>query len=110
MEKEIFFDFDSGNSMSIIYAPPIVRDGHEGIKDVNNLIFGDYSDFCFPIIFKQKSGKKYADILHTGYARLYLISDRMKTTLEANHLTGWKSYPIILYDKHDNVITGYHGF
>ena len=78
--------------MSIVYAPPIVRDGYDGIIDTSNLIYGNYSGFCFPIIFKQESGKKYADILHTGHANLYLISDRMKMALEVNHLTGWKSY------------------
>ena len=34
----------------------------------------------------------------------------MKKILEENNLTGWKTFPIKLYDKNGNEISGYHGF
>ena len=34
----------------------------------------------------------------------------MRKVLEENHLTGWKVFPIKLYDKKGREITGYHGF
>jgi hypothetical protein len=39
-----------------------------------------------------------------------LISDRFKELLEIAGLTGWKSYPIELYDKKGNKVEGYNGF
>jgi len=74
------------------------------------LIKGNYQGIKFPLVFKQEYGNKLCDILDTGYASLYLISDRMKTVLEENKLTGWKAFPIELYDKKGNRISGYHGF
>ena len=84
--------------------------GKNGINDHWNLIKGKYEGINFPVAFKQEYGKKFADILGTGWPSLYLISDRMKSILEENKLTGWKVFPIKLYDKKGNEIQGYHGF
>ncbi|HRD54959.1 MAG TPA: hypothetical protein PLC42_01035, partial [Parachlamydiaceae bacterium] len=75
-----------------------------------NLIKGDYIDVNFPIIFKHEEGKKLTDILDTGYVGLFLISDKLKVFLEKNQLTGWKTFPIKIYDKKKIEISGYHGF
>jgi hypothetical protein len=48
--------------------------------------------------------------LDTGWAGLYLISDHLKEILQENNLTGWKIFPIILYDKKKQEIAGYNGF
>jgi hypothetical protein len=80
-----------------------------GVSDHCNLITGKYKGIDFPVIFKQDSGKNFTDILDTGWSSFYLISDRMKSILEENHLTGWKTFPIKLYNKKGVEIFGYHG-
>ncbi len=111
MEIKDFFYFGSKISSSIFQASSIGLEKDEnGTDDEDNLIRGTYDDIDFPIIFKQDYGKKLADILGTGWPALYLISDRMKDILEDHQITGWKTFPIKLYDKKKNEILGYHGF
>lgn len=105
MEQNNFFKFSSKLVSSTVQASPI-----ELNIENSKLIKGDYLGIDFPVIFKQEDGKKFCDILDTGYVSLYLISERMKTILEENNLTGWKIFPIQLYDKKGNEISGYHGF
>ena len=111
MKQNIFFDFSSKLSSSTFqaYATGLKKD-EDGVNEHWNLIKGNYKGIHFPVVFKQTHGKKLLDILDTGWPSLYLISDRMKTILEDNKLTGWKTYSIELYDKKGNKITGYHGF
>eukprot|EP01132_Coremiostelium_polycephalum_P001373 gene1373-1734_t len=82
----------------------------EGLYDEDRLIQGDYTGISFPVIFKQDSGKKLQDMLNTSWPNLYLISDRMKVTLEENQLTGWKTFKVEVFDKKGEIIKGYHGF
>lgn len=105
MNKPVFFSFSSKFVGSTFQASPIDPE-----IDHLKLIKGDYIDIDFPIIFQQTEGHKLLDILDTGYVSLFLISDRLKLILEENRLTGWKTFPIILYDKKNNQILGYHGF
>lgn len=76
------------------------------------IIRGNYSSIEFPVICNQSKtkGNKLVDVLGTGWPGLYLISERMKKTLEENHLTGWETYPVKIYDKNGNEVVGYHGF
>ena len=76
------------------------------------LAMGDYPDWLeFPVIFHQFEGNKYRDALGMGCAMLTcVVSDRLKDILEKNQVTGWKIYPIVIYDKKENLITGYNGF
>ena len=53
---------------------------------------------------------KLFDLLDTGYQNLYLISEKLKDLLFNNNITGWKTYPIELYDKKGKIIEGYYGF
>ena len=99
-----FFDFSSQLVSSTIQAHPTDHIDH--LK----LIKGNYQGTDFPVSFKQEYGKKFCDILDTGFAGFFLISERMRKVLEENNLTGWKVFPIKLYDKKGNEITGYHGF
>ncbi len=100
-----FFDFSSTLVSTTVQAYSI---------DLNinhrNLIKGEYQGIDFPVTFKQEDGNKLRDILDTGYPSLYLISERMKQLLEEHQLTGWKVFPILLYDKKGKEIAGYHGF
>ena len=40
----------------------------------------------------------------------FIISDRTVNLLEDNHITGWKTFPVEIYDKKGNLISGYQGF
>jgi len=106
MEISDFFDFTSKLVTTTFQASAIgiPKDG------ARNLTLGEYSGIDFPVIFMQGYGHKLTDILDTGYVSFYLISDRMKTILEENGLTGWKCFPIRLFDKKKNEVLGYHGF
>jgi hypothetical protein len=73
------------------------------------LILGDYSQISLPVIFKHKYGKKLEDMLDTGWPSLYLISDKLKTVLEDNELTGWKTFAVQIFDKKGGRIQGFHG-
>lgn len=105
MKTRNFFDFSSKLASSTVQAP---------LMNLNidhwKLIKGDYDKIDFPVAFKQEYGTKLCDILDTGSAGFFLISERMKEILENNQLTGWKTFPIQLYDKKGNKITNYHGF
>jgi hypothetical protein len=106
MEINEFFDFSSKLVSSTFQASAI------GIPNdgARNLTLGEYAGIDFPIIFMQSYGHKLTDILDTGYVSFYLISDRMKTILEENGLTGWKCFPVRIFDKKRNEVLGYHGF
>src|SRR5271157_2883924 len=105
MEMKCFFDFMAQPSSAAVQAHPI----GQKIDDLK-LAKGVYDGVDFPISFKQEYGKKLYDILYTGYATFYLISERMREILDENNLTGWKVFPIKLLDKKNNEIVGYHGF
>lgn len=105
MNMKDFFDFMSQPASSTVQAH---------LTDLNidclRLIKGNYQGIDFPVSFKQKYGNKLYDILDTGFPGFFLVSERMRKVLEENNLTGWKVFPIKLYDKKGNEITGYHGF
>ncbi len=108
---DVFFEFSSKYVQSTVQARAVgLGVDKAGIHDHNNLIKGKYEGIKFPVVFEQYSGKNYTDILDTGWTSFHLISDRMKAILEENHLTGWKVFPIKLYDKKGTEIHGYHGF
>ena len=75
---------------------------------MDSLAFGEYNNI-HPLIWKQDRdyGNKLRDVLGLS---LHLISDRFKNILNESGLTGWKSYPILLYDKKGRQIEGYNGF
>lgn len=77
---------------------------------IDSLAYGEYDDI-HPLIWKQDRnyGNKLRDVLYCSTS-LYLISDRFKSILNESGLTGWKSYPILLYDKKGSRIDGYSGF
>lgn len=117
----LFYLFDSKGYMTtfcpeaIVFSDYIARgEGMKGGEFYRQLIKGDFSGIEFPVIYEQtrdEYGKKQMrDILDTRYLTLYIISDRMKHLLEDNKITGWCSYPILLYDKKGNEISGYNGF
>lgn len=111
MEMKRFFWLGSKLLSSTFQAAPVgLKEDENGISDHLNLIEGKYNGINFPVIFKQDYGKNLTDILDTGHAGLFLISDRMKKILEDSGLTGWQTFPIKLFDKKGSEVLGYHGF
>lgn len=110
MTDNIFFDFDSKYLPSTINTKAFdLKKDDKGISFHWNLIKGNFNGIEFPVTFEIQSGKNFLDILDTGWPSLYLISDRLKTILEENKLTGWIAFPIKLFDKNHNLISGYYG-
>ena len=73
------------------------------------LIKGLYDGIEFPIIFEQKYGSKLLDILDTGPASLYLISNKFKKVLIDHEFTGWKVFDVEVFDKRGQQVFGYTG-
>jgi len=105
MTSNNFFSFDSKLSSSTMQVST-----NDLTINCSNLIKGDYQNINFPITFIQEYGYKLRDVLDTGWAGFHLISENMRFILEENKLTGWKVFPIKIYDKKGNEIVGYHGF
>jgi hypothetical protein len=106
-----FFYFGSKLVQSTFHAGSVgLAIDRAGVEIEWNLIKGKYEGVDFPVTFKQSCGKKMVDILDTGWPSLFLISDRMKAILEENELTGWKTFPIQVYDKKGAEIPSYYGF
>ena len=100
MGIKYFFSFESKLRATTFQAEPIgLKINEDGISDCQNLIKGNYSGISFPVIFRQENGENLTDILDTGSVGLFLISDRLKICLEENKLSGWKIFPIKLFDK-----------
>lgn len=113
MDNKKLYRIDSKLSSSTVQVHAVGLDKISFSDDLAaewHLIFGDYSGFSFPVIFKQEYGSKLHDVLDTGLPSLYLISDKMKAILEDNKLTGWKTFAVKVLDKKEQEITGYHGF
>lgn len=112
MNIENFYSFSSKLSSSTVQAHAVSLSSKEdsnGLSDEHRLIQGAYDGISFPVVFKQEYGKKLQDILDTGWASLYLISDKMKAVLKDNNLTGWKTFAVKVLDKQGQEIKGYHG-
>ena len=112
-----FFRFKSlGYNTTFSASPDIFENAiKEGRNDYDRqcyklLLTGKYDCFHFPIVYRQQDGKTFRDFLDTGWPPVYLVSDRIITLLNENRITGWQSYPIVLYDKKGNLIEGYSGF
>lgn len=79
-----------------------------------HLGWGEYlDDIPFPIVFHQRDsdGKKFRDVMPMRFSPwMFLISNKFKSVLEENNISGWKDYPVEVYDKKGNPILGYSGF
>lgn len=117
IEDYKFYCFSSCNYLTSFYAtceynPPAGSNlnwfkFHHALHDGNY----DLPGLEFPVIFKQDSdsGKKFPDILDFRDIIAYLFSDRFVEALKAEGITGWKTYPIQIFDKKGNEIKGYNG-
>lgn len=82
---------------------------NDGLDAQWHLILGDYSQFKFPLRFHHAYGNKMTDILDTGWPGMYLISKFLKSTFIDQELTGWKTYPVEVFDNKGTKIEGYSG-
>ncbi|MDR0604221.1 MAG: hypothetical protein LBG80_07980 [Bacteroidales bacterium] len=112
MNIEKYYTFSSKLSSTTVQAHALGLSSKEddtGLFDQHRLIQGVYDGISFPVVFKQEYGKKLEDVLDTGWVNLYLISNKMKTVLEENALTGWKTFAVQVIDKKGREIQNYHG-
>ena len=113
----VLYEFYSKGYLTTVAVRPdlfkkaLEEDEYGYNRDIHhNLTLGQYSHYSFPIIFHQYDGNRFRDVLDTRAVCTYLISDRMRDLLSSNDITGWRTYPIELYDKKDHLISGYNGF
>src|SRR5437773_5414196 len=113
MEINHFFEFSSKLVSTTFHARAVGlkrKDDKDSLGDALRLFIGNHESVSFPVTFKQFSGKNLYDVLDTGWAGLYLISDHMQSVLEENKLSGWETFPIRLLEKNGAEIKGYQGF
>jgi len=125
MDNSSFYLFDSKGYLTTFAVRPllfdyaILHDLHEydSGRDIHyQLLFGDdesgeYPDYLqFPVAFRYLDGRIMRDLLDMRYPHCFLISDRVRDLLGKELITGWKPFPIILFDKQGEEIKGYNGF
>lgn len=107
-----FFILSEKFSSSTLQVHPVELNFSEDenrLDDILMLLMGNYSRIKFPVVFRQEYGRKLEDMIRTGHAVLYLISEKMKTVLEENSLTGWKTFDVRILDKQGQEVIGYYG-
>ena len=119
-ETPIFYRFDSKKYSTTFAAYPVIfikalqeKDfRNDGPRDIHKFLRnGEYPKWIqFPICFQQIDGKILRDIIESRSVSFDLISLRLRDLLKDNHISGWESYTIQLYDKRGNQIEGYCGF
>ncbi|MDE3045855.1 MAG: hypothetical protein KGJ02_04340 [Verrucomicrobiota bacterium] len=114
MKIKDFFSFSTKIFSSAILAKPVnlknLTPTTGRLGDARKLVTNHYEDIDFPVVFQEVEGKKWADLLDTGWTSLYLISENMKKILKDNNLTGWDTFDIKILDKKNNEVPGYSGF
>lgn len=88
-----------------------------GREIIMHLTYADYETkeyppyIVFPVEFHVFDGRQLREVINMRCASpSVLISDRIVSLFIENHLSGWRTYPIILYDKKGLIIEGYQGF
>ena len=100
MDYSNFFEF----STFYIESNILVETGQ--IDDEMHYVYGE-AKVDEPIVFDYYMGKKIYDVIDTDWVSGYLISDRIKTALEENDITGWKTYPVDVRNNKGKPIAGY---
>ena len=92
-----FSDADKRNS----FRAQIIKKELEEEYLFSSIDNSDLIEFCW------LQGKKFYDIVPTGYASVYLVSDKVQSILKEYRFKGYCLRPIILKDKKREVIDGY---
>ncbi|MEW5953614.1 MAG: HEAT repeat domain-containing protein [Bacillota bacterium] len=107
IDKDIFvLSVGSERSFSVSLSDDIL---YLSLSDIHNLRLGDLIP-PVPIPYKYSEGRSIPQDFISVDINGFLISDRIKNLFTQNNFTGWKTYPINLYDKSGSLINGYHGF
>lgn len=62
-----------------------------------------------PIVFRHIIGRQPKDMLISTDAVLRIVSKRFLDILQENKVTGWSTFPVLVYDKKGKVLAGYYG-
>lgn len=111
IESGKIFEASFYTHLTQFWAYPIYNKG----LDYSNILAGDYKNCNFPIVFLSKDeeyvkNKRKTDFLSTGgLTNEYVATEKVIDILSTNNITGWKTYPVEVYDKNENYIGGYYG-
>jgi hypothetical protein len=61
------------------------------------------------LVFKAGRGGKATDVLWAYDVYIYFFSERLRRLLAEEEISGWTTYPVELYDRKDNHLSGYQG-
>ena len=110
---DVKYYFNTFLVCSDIFSEAINTNDYSDRRHVEeHLMYGEYPDWItFPVVCHQSQGRYLRDIIARGWPHdPFIISDRIVKIFEENHVTGWKTYPVEIYDKKGNLISGYQGF
>ena len=63
-----------------------------------------------PVSFIETSGVSPRDIIGTGHAALFLVSERFVAVLRGQPFTGWSTFGVLITRKDGSRVEGYYGF
>ena len=63
-----------------------------------------------PVSFIETSGVSPRDIIGTGDAALFLVSERFVAVLRGQQFTGWSTFVVLITRKDGSRVEGYYGF
>lgn len=99
-----------------IFQDKDTRGAYHVVRSMQQSQFDDYKLFrgeleiSSPIKFSYLMGKNLYDLVGMGYAIIHLLSNRVTNVLKEHQITGWKTYPIIMYDRKGGEIKDYSIF
>lgn len=59
--------------------------------------------------FKWVMGRKPKDVIETTCAYPFIVSHKVIDVLTINSITGWKTFPVAVFNKTDELLPGYEG-
>lgn len=95
-----------------LFGPDSGRDIHHQLLFKEYKKINCYPPFVhFPVAYRHIDGNRLRDMIDMRFdGECILISNKLKTILYENALTGWETFPVIVYGKKGNEINGYNGF
>lgn len=62
-----------------------------------------------PLVFRQVRKSRWYDMLWSGESQIRIVSSRLIGVLKAERATGWRTYPVTLWNKKGARVPGYQG-
>ncbi|MCK4543254.1 MAG: hypothetical protein KAU17_13555 [Spirochaetales bacterium] len=104
LNGEEVYSFTDAEEKGVVRVSPV-----EKKLDAYRILKGEIQ-IKNPLVFTIMKGKRFKDLVPTGHALLYLISQKVVEVLESNKISGWRTFPADIYDNKNKLITGYYGF